>query len=232
MINRKLQAALVRCIIIPLILVIVFHMAIISVAFLRSISMRTDNPHTTSVMTRTGEYKTPSFMPLNEIPSDLILAILYVEDPMFWRHNGIDLDYIYYAIEANERLGYKTYGASTVTQQFVRTCCLSSHKSYLRKYIEVVFALVFDAVLSKNRILELYMNYIEWGDGIFGILDASKEHFGKLPSALDLEEKISLITIMPNPVAVSPDNIPEEGYFMDRFNYIRINIYPKVIGRY
>jgi monofunctional biosynthetic peptidoglycan transglycosylase len=142
----------------------------------------------------------PRFVPLNQIPKFVRTGILYLEDHNFYTHHGIVLGAIRDAWEANQRLGYEAYGGSTITQQLARTLFLSTSKNWLRKGAEAGITLLMEAVLSKDRILELYLNNIEWGPGVFGIEAAARHHFGTGVRNLDPEQMSRLLAIVTSPV--------------------------------
>ena len=102
---------------------------------------------------------------------------VYLEDHQFYTHHGIDLEAVRTAYERNKRAGTLAFGGSTITQQLTRTLFLTPHKNYLRKYLEALLSLELDLLLPKDRIMELYLNHIEWGSGIFGVGTAAKKLF-------------------------------------------------------
>ncbi|NNM67858.1 MAG: hypothetical protein HKM06_07605, partial [Spirochaetales bacterium] len=109
------------------------------------------------------------YLPLRRIPLFARRGIVHLEDPTFWQNSGIDLGAIRDAYELDRRVGHLVYGGSTITQQLARTLFLVPNKNYTRKALEIGTALLMTAILGKYRILELYLNSIEWGPGIFGI---------------------------------------------------------------
>ena len=159
----------------------------------------------------------PSFTRINKIPSDLISCIVFIEDSRFFEHMGFDLESIKLAIQVNQRLGYKAYGGSTITQQLARTLFLTPKKTYLRKYLELIIAVEAEILLSKERILELYLNYAEWGENIYGITDAANYYYNRSPRDLDGNAKIDLVTIMANPIDYSPQTYGQSGMLVKRY---------------
>ncbi len=109
------------------------------------------------------------FVPLKQIPVSVRWMLVNLEDYTFYQHHGIDFEAIKGAVRVNKIIGYPLYGGSTITQQLARSLYLTTHKSYVRKYLEAIIALGLEAILGKERILELYFNYVEWGPGVFGI---------------------------------------------------------------
>ncbi|MEN2997663.1 MAG: monofunctional biosynthetic peptidoglycan transglycosylase, partial [Brevinematia bacterium] len=146
-----------------------------------------------------------SFIPLNRIPSKIVRMLVIAEDCNFYRHTGIDIESITMALQKNLKIGnIRYYGGSTISQQVARTMLLLPEKSFIRKYLELIITIEMELILGKNRIIELYLNYAEWGRGIFGINSASKYFFKKDISSLSIEETARLIAILPNPKIYSP----------------------------
>jgi len=143
---------------------------------------------------------------LSEISPYLIQAVTIAEDDRFWEHEGIDVIAIREAIEKDIQKKRFHFGASTITQQLVKNLYLSPSKNPVRKIREAILAWRMDRVLSKKRILELYLNLIEWGDGIFGIEAASRYYFGKSASALEPFEATRLAVVLPNPRKMDPSD--------------------------
>ena len=115
----------------------------------------------------------------NRISGNLKRAVLVAEDSAFWQHEGIDFEQIRESLEINlERMEFAR-GASTITQQLAKNLYLSPSRNPARKLRELCITRRLEAVLSKRRILELYLNVIEWGDGIWGAEAASRAYFGK-----------------------------------------------------
>ena len=177
-------------------------------------ALKNTNPRTTSLMRlRSAQYPSryqPHLnLPLGSIPPDFISAVIYIEDFHFYQHAGFSVDSIKFALKLNKRLGYPAYGGSTITQQTARTLFLNPRKNYFRKYLEILTAVTMELLLSKNRILELYLNYAEWGKGVYGIAEASDYYFKKHPGDLTMEEKLALIAIMPSPLHFNPETFHE-----------------------
>ncbi len=142
-------------------------------------------------------------LPYARIPSLARRGIVYLEDHAFWTHYGIVWGAVREAWEANERAGRVERGGSTITQQLARNLFLFPDKMYLRKALEAGTALILETVLSKQRILELYLNHIEWGPGVFGIEAGARYQFGTGVRNLDAEQIARLEAIITNPVAFS-----------------------------
>src|SRR4029453_9536262 len=124
----------------------------------------------------------------SRISPSLQRAVIVAEDSRFWEHAGIDVDEIEKSIEINWARGGFTRGASTITRQLAKNLYLSPSKNPVRKLRELFITRRLEAELTKRRILELYLNVIEWGDGIFGCEAAARAYFGKSAADLSREE--------------------------------------------
>ena len=140
----------------------------------------------------------------SRISPNLKRAVLVAEDSAFWTHEGIDVEQLRESMELNiERLEFAR-GASTITQQLAKNLYLTPRKDPLRKFRELLLARDLEAALSKRRILELYLNVIEWGDGIFGAEAASRAYFGVPASALSADQAALLAGAIINPHLFNP----------------------------
>jgi monofunctional glycosyltransferase len=142
---------------------------------------------------------------LAKIPRHVIDAVIVAEDGTFYSHSGIDWFEVQQSIERDLREHRAARGASTITQQLAKNLYLSTSKDPVRKVKEVIIALLMEHDLSKDRILELYLNVIEWGNGIFGIEAASEAYFGKSVAELTLDEAVRLAAVIPSPLRHRPD---------------------------
>src|SRR6476659_3519362 len=138
------------------------------------------------------------------ISANLRKAVLVAEDDAFWTHDGVDVEQLRESIEANLEKGKAARGGSTITQQLAKNLYLSPSKNPLRKLRELWIARRLEASLSKRRILEIYLNVIEWGDGIYGAEAASRVYFGKSAAALSPDEAALLAGAIINPRVHSP----------------------------
>jgi penicillin-binding protein 1A len=139
-----------------------------------------------------------SYVPLGEIPRPLVRAVLRSEDAAFWIHHGFDFDSLRNIVLAPE--DDKLRGGSTLTQQLAKNLFLSRERTYARKVKEALLTLGLEASVSKERLLEVYLNIIEWGPDVYGIGEAARHYFGKDARALSIREAAFLATIIPNPV--------------------------------
>jgi monofunctional biosynthetic peptidoglycan transglycosylase len=139
------------------------------------------------------------WVPYERISVNLKRAVVAAEDARFLDHEGFDWEMIQKAMARNEKRGRVIAGASTISQQLAKNLFLSSERSWLRKGQEAIITWMLEDVLSKRRILELYLNVAEWGDGIFGAEAAARRHFGVSASALSAEQAAWLAVILPSP---------------------------------
>jgi monofunctional glycosyltransferase len=142
---------------------------------------------------------TQQWVPYERISNQLKRAVVAAEDAKFVGHEGFDWEAISKAIEKNEKRGKVVSGASTISQQLAKNLFLSGERSYLRKGQEAVITWMLEAALSKRRILELYLNYAEWGEGVFGAEAAARHHFGSSAAALGASQAAYLAAILPSP---------------------------------
>ena len=134
-------------------------------------------------------------------------AVVAAEDTKFVGHEGFDWEAISKAMEKNERKGRVVSGASTISQQLAKNLFLSGERSWLRKGQEAVITWMLESTLSKRRILELYLNFAEWGEGVFGAQAAARHHFGVDAAALNASQAAFLAAILPSPRRYAPGRI-------------------------
>ena len=133
-------------------------------------------------------------------------AIVAAEDGRFYEHGGIDWEAIEEALEEN-RNGRRRRGGSTISQQLVKNLFLTTHSNYVRKGLELPLTYLAELLLSKDRILELYMNVVEFGPGVYGAEAAARHHFDRSAEQLSRYQAASLAAILPNPRARSPQRM-------------------------
>jgi len=138
-------------------------------------------------------------VPLSEISPNLRLMVIASEDGQFCRHSGVDWDQVRIVIESGARRG-----ASTIPMQTAKNVFLWPQRSYVRKALEVPLAMWLDFVWSKERMLEIYLNVAEWGEGVYGAEAAARLHFNKAAKDLTQREAALLATALPNPLARNP----------------------------
>jgi monofunctional biosynthetic peptidoglycan transglycosylase len=179
--------------------------------------LRSSNPATTAFMDlRAREAraagKTPRhfhrWVNYGRISSNLTRAVLVAEDDAFWQHEGVDFEQLQESLEIDLAQWRLTRGASTITQQLAKNLYLSPSKNPLRKFRELLIARRLEAELKKARILEIYLNVIEWGDGIYGDEAAARTYFGTGASALTPSQAALLAGAIINPRVLSPQRPP------------------------
>jgi monofunctional glycosyltransferase len=155
-----------------------------------------------------------TWVPYAKISPHLKRAMIAAEDAKFVEHSGFDWDGIQTAIDKNERRGRVVAGGSTITQQLAKNLFLSPEKSYVRKGEEAVVSVLLEAILSKQRILEIYLNVIEWGNGVFGAEAAAQRYFGIPASQLSAEQAARLAAMTPAPRRFERN--PDSAYIAGR----------------
>ncbi len=134
-----------------------------------------------------------------QVSPQLKRAVIAAEDAKFIDHDGFDWEAIQKAMEKNERKGRVVAGASTISQQLAKNLFLSGERSWPRKAQEALITWMLEIAMDKRRILELYLNFTEWGEGVFGAEAAARHHFGVPAVALDAEQAAWLAAILPSP---------------------------------
>ena len=175
--------------------------------------LQTANPATTAFMElrdreARGKGKAPRrvqrWVSYGRIAPDLKRAVLVAEDDAFWQHEGVDFDQLQESLETDWARGRFSRGGSTITQQLAKNLYLSPSKNPVRKLRELVIARRLEAELKKARILELYLNVIEWGDGIYGVESAARAYFQKPAAELGPAEAALLAAAIVNPRVHNP----------------------------
>jgi monofunctional biosynthetic peptidoglycan transglycosylase len=144
------------------------------------------------------------WVPLSRISPYLIKAVIIAEDDKFWHHEGFDLEAIQKAMEKDLKAGKFKAGGSTISQQLAKNLYLTPSKNPVRKIKETIITWRIEQTLSKKRIIELYLNVVEWGEGIFGAEAAARHYFGKSAGSLTPEESARLAVVLPNPRKMNP----------------------------
>lgn len=140
-----------------------------------------------------------AWVPYDKISSNLKRAIIVAEDAKFADHEGFDWEGIQKALEKNQRKGKVVAGGSTISQQLAKNLFLTGERSAIRKGEEALITVMMETILDKERIFEIYLNVIEWGDGIFGAEAAARHYFGVSASRLTREQSAKLAAIVPRP---------------------------------
>lgn len=192
---------------------LILMVALLAGPFVLILPLNFVQPLTTMVMLRRAAQRTidgrsPSYPRRDVVAREAISphlrrAVLASEDDRFYLHWGFDVKEIESALERARR-GRRLRGASTITQQVAKNLFLWEGRSYVRKGYEAYLTLVLEVCLSKDRILDLYLNLAEWGDGIFGAEMAARTHFRKSAKSLTREEAALLAAVLPSPIRWSP----------------------------
>ncbi|MCF3936383.1 monofunctional biosynthetic peptidoglycan transglycosylase [Acuticoccus sp. M5D2P5] len=189
---RALAAAVLTVISVPLILTVVYGFM---------------DPPSLPIMRRQAEERpaVQDWRPLSEISPTLVRAVVMAEDARFCLHWGVDLAQMRIVLQ-DALDGQPPRGASTITMQVVKNLFLWPERDYLRKAVEIPLAFWMDLVLSKDRILEIYLNIAQWGPSIYGAEAAAQHYFGIPAARLSREQAVALATILPAPGARDPRN--------------------------
>ena len=172
------------------------------------VGLRFVNPFTTGVQVQRrveawltwSEYdKRSEWVPLERISSHLQHAVIAAEDGHFYQHYGIDWGQVHEAIEESLEEGEIPRGASTITQQLVKNLFFTTHRNPFRKVFEYTLAPMANVILGKPRVLELYLNIVEWGPGVWGAQAAAEYHYKTTATRLTREQSSRLAACLPNP---------------------------------
>lgn len=185
--------------------------------------LKTHHPQTSAFMQEDPHLKNKyflknpkNFIELKNISSKMLKAVLVSEDDMFFKHEGFNWNEIKKSFWINIKAFSFERGASTISQQLVKNLYLSRSKNLYRKFKEAIITYALEKHLSKKRILELYLNVIEFGKGIYGIKNASEFYFHKHPSDLSLEESAFLVALLPHPKKYGKKPYPKVTYTRQR----------------
>ena len=186
-----------------------------SLATLTLVAARWIDPPTTAVhiqrrlqawVHNTPYHERYRFVPLSQISPELQHAVVAAEDARFYQHNGFDWHEIQIAAD-DDLEGGRSRGASTITQQLVKNLFFGTGRSLLRKVAEVTLVPVAEFVLGKRRILEIYLNVVEWGPGIYGAESAARYHNGTAARNIGRQEAARLAAILPAPLKRRPERM-------------------------
>jgi len=180
------------------------------------VALRWINPSTTAVqaerrvqawLRRQPYRKRQRLVPLSGISVELQHAVVMAEDGRFFHHHGIDWKEVDQLVDRDLEEGRLGRGGSTITQQLVKNLFLTTNRSLIRKAVEFTLAPVAERILSKRRILELYLNVIEWGPGIYGAEAAAQNWYGIPASRLNREQAARLAAVIPSPLRRKPERM-------------------------
>ena len=167
-----------------------------------------------------------TFVPLDSISVHLRKAVIASEDAGFYFHPGFDVRAIAEALDANQLAGKTKFGGSTITQQLAKNLFLSGERSFNRKFKELAYALLMEHELGKDRILELYLNYAQWGKDIFGCQEACLAYYKKSCSKLSVDQAINMAAMLASPGKHHP-GMRESQFMAKRRAVIYQNMFPK-----
>jgi len=154
------------------------------------------------------------WVPYQKISVHLKRAVIAAEDSTFIEHRGFDWDGIKVAWDRNQREGALVAGGSTISQQLAKNLFFSGKRTWWRKGQEAVVTVMLEALMSKQRILEIYLNVIEWGDGVFGAEAAARYHYGGTAAGLSAQQAARLAAMVPSPQRYGPG--ANTGYLNQR----------------
>jgi len=206
--RRGARVWLYRLLKVIIALVIAFYLGSVAALF----ALRSINPPSTAVQAQrrieSWIHKAPyrkryTFVPLNRISLDFQHAVIAAEDSRFYQHHGFDWTEVKNAVEEESEDG-RLRGASTLTQQLVKNLFLSTSRSFVRKGIEFTLVPLAERILGKRRILELYLNVVEWGPGVWGAEAAAQYHYGIAAARVTRDEGARLAAILPSPLRRKP----------------------------
>ena len=196
------------------ILIFASILAVLYLAFVPGVSkLKKENPKKTAMMEyREAEWAAKKkkrkvrqvWVPYSRISPYMAKAVIIAEDDKFWSHEGFDVEAMQKAIEKDLKAGKFKAGGSTISQQLAKNLYLTPEKSFFRKIKEAVITWKMERTLSKRRILELYLNAAEWGDGVFGAEAATNVYFGKTAAELTPMEAARLAVALPSPRWLNP----------------------------
>jgi len=166
-----------------------------------------------------------TFVPLDSISPFLQKAVVAGEDAGFYFHPGFDVRAIAEALEINQKRNKTMFGASTITQQLAKNLFLSNERSWERKFKEFAYTILMEKYLGKDRILELYLNYAQWGPNIFGCEEAAQNFYKKPCSKLSIDQAINLVAMLASPGRHHPE-MKESRFMRERRNMIYRNMFP------
>lgn len=156
------------------------------------------------------------YRPLSQIDPKLAEFVVFLEDAKFYWHEGFDMEEIRNSVEENLEKGKIKRGASTITQQLAKNLFLDKERSFTRKLFEMPWTYRLEKDLSKRQILELYLNVIEWGPGVYGAEAAARHFFDKPAARLEIGEAMYLALIIPNPKRFDLFAYPKRAEFLEK----------------
>jgi len=183
------------------------------------------NPPVTPLMLqryliRVYEWRDREYINLESIPASTAQMAVAIEDGNFYKHFGFELKEAKNAWKRNQASGKIRYGASTISNQLARTLFLTTDRNYFRKYLEAQITVIMEILMTKNRMLELYLNYVEWGKGIYGIQTASLHYYGRGCNRISRDQSMRLISILSSPIKYSPQTYSRSASARQRYRML------------
>jgi len=166
-----------------------------------------------------------TFVPLDSISINLQKAVIAAEDASFYFHPGFDIRAMVEALEMNQKRNKIAFGASTLTQQLAKNLFLTTERSWERKFKELTYAILMEKYLGKDRILELYLNYAQWGQSIFGCEAAAQAYYKKSCAKLSVDQSVNLAAMLASPGNHHPE-MKDSRFMRERRNTIYRNMFP------
>lgn len=173
------------------------------------------------LLVRSYDWHKREYIKLEDIPPRTVKMTISLEDANYYEHFGFEWDMIKKAWKRNQQDGEIRFGASTISNQVARTIFLTTDRNYLRKYLEAQVTLLMELLMTKDRMLELYLNYVEWGKGVYGIETASLHYYGKSCQELSKDQAMRLISILTNPVDYSPQTYNQSRSARQRYRMLQ-----------
>lgn len=161
-----------------------------------------------------------SFIRLENIPPTTIRMVIALEDGNYYKHFGFEFSEVKTAWKRNKKSGKIRYGASTISNQLARTIFLTTDRNYFRKYLEIQATVIMETLMSKDRKLELYMNYVEWGKGIYGIETASRFYYNRSCTKICRDQAKKLVSVISSPIKYNPHNFYQSASARQRYRML------------
>ena len=187
--------------------------------------LKKQRPNRTAFMKARGGHIEKNWVPLSQIAPSLRLAVIAAEDQYFYGHRGVDWDEVKASFQKNIKEFRFARGASTISMQLTKNLYLSSNKTLFRKFQEVLYTYALEYYLSKNRILEIYLNIVEWGPGVYGADAAAHYHFKIKANQLTVEQSAYLAALLPNPRALAK---PKHREWLEKRTHWILNAMQKI----
>lgn len=161
------------------------------------------------------------YIKLKKIPQQTQDMLVALEDGNYYTHFGFEWKMVKEAYAKNKKAGKIRFGGSTLSNQLSRTLFLTTHRNYLRKYLEVQITVIMEIVMTKKRMLELYFNYVEWGKGVYGIETAAQAYYGASAARLSKIQSMQMLSILTNPIKYTPHTWAKSASARERMRFLQ-----------